>query len=173
LAIANIANGIWLWFWLQEQLAMSVMIMILILISLVIIIIRLRMERWDAPIGVIVFVWWPISIYSAWISVALIANVSAWLSSLKWAGGIFSEVQWTLIMICLAGLLNLFMIYTRNMREFAGVGVWALVAIAVRHWGSIASIQWIALLWAFILFIAIAYHGYINRATSPINKMIN
>lgn len=170
LAMANIANGTWLWFWLNEQLGISVLIMLVILVSLIFVIIRLNMERWDAPIGVIAFVWWPICIYSGWISVALIANVAAWLTQLAWDGGPFSEIQWTVIMISVAGILNLAMIYFRNMREFAGVGVWALVAIAVRHWGAIPSIQWVALAWSLILLFAISYHGYINRATNPFKK---
>lgn len=171
LAIANIGNGTWLWFWLHEQLGISVIIMIVILVSLLITIIKLNMERWDAPLGVIVFVWWPICIYSGWISVALIANVAAWITQIGWDGGILSEIQWTIVMISVAGLLNLFMIYTRNMREFAGVGVWALIAIAVRHWGEIPSVQWVALTWAIVVFATIAYHGYLNRATSPFRKL--
>ncbi|SFB47575.1 hypothetical protein SAMN04489723_11263 [Algoriphagus aquimarinus] len=61
------------------------------------------------------------------------------------------------------------MIFTRNLREFACVGVWALIAISVRHWGSIPELQWTALLGAILLFIAISYHGYKNRATAPFN----
>lgn len=171
LAVANLANAVWLWFWLNEQLALSVLTMLVILLALIIVIIRLNMERWDAPLGVIAFVWWPICLYSGWIAVATIANISAWLVSMGWEGGPLSEIQWTLIMISVAGVLNLFMIYTRNMREFAGVGIWALVAIAVRHWAEIPSIQWTALAWAIILFVAIAYHGYLNRETSPFKKL--
>ena len=165
--IANLANGTWLWFWLQEQLAVSVLVMLVILVALVMAILRLNMERWDAPRPIIFYVWWPICMYSGWISVALIANVSAWLTQLGWDGGIFSEIQWTIIMISVAGVLNLLMIYTRNMREFAGVGVWALIAIAVRHWGSIPSIQWVAVAWAIVLLATIAYHGFLNRETNP------
>lgn len=169
LSIANIGNAAWLWFWLNEEIGMSVIIMIIILFSLIQIVIRTNMERWDAPLKVIAFVWWPICLYSGWIAVAAIANISAYLSSINWSP-IFTEVQWTIIMISVAGIVNLILIYLRNMREFATVGVWALVAIAVRHWETMPSLQFTATIWSVILFIAISYHAYKNRGTNPIQK---
>jgi hypothetical protein len=167
LALANIGNGAWLWFWLQEQTGVSVLIMFFILFSLIQVILRLNMERWDAPISVITKVWWPICAYSGWIAVATIANVSAWLAKLNWLGGL-KEMQWTFVMISLAGILNLVLIYTRSMREFALVGVWALLAIAFRHWGEIALLQWVSLFWAVILAIAVFSHGMKNKNTNPL-----
>jgi hypothetical protein len=170
LSIANIGNAAWLWFWLHEQIGLSVMIMLVILFSLIQVILRTNMERWDAPLKVITTVWWPICLYSGWIAVATIANVSAWLASMDWSL-LFTEVQWTVIMMSVAGVLNLVMIYKRNMREFATVGIWALVAIAVRHWDVIPLLQWIALFWAAVLAIAIGAHGFKNRAMNPMGKM--
>jgi hypothetical protein len=128
------------------------------------------MERWDAPLKVIATVWWPICLYSGWIAVATIANVAAWLASMDWSA-LFTELQWTVIMISVAGIVNLLMIYLRNMREFATVGVWALLAIAVRHWDVIPTLQWTAVSWAIVLFIAISVHGYKNRATNPMRNL--
>jgi len=169
LIIANLANAAWIWFWLNESTGISVIMMLVILVSLVIIIVRLDMERWDAPAGILVWVWWPLCLYSGWIAVATIANVAAWLDSIDW-NFLFSEVTWTVIMIIAAALLNLLMILTRNMREFAAVGVWALVAISVRHWGDTPVLQWTAMTCSIILFIAIIIHGYLNRASNPLFK---
>lgn len=170
LSIANIGNAAWLWFWLNEEVGMSVLVMLVILLSLIQIIIRTNMERWDAPIKVIAFVWWPICLYSGWIAVATIANIAAYLAKEDWSA-VFTEIQWTVIMISVAGILNLLLIYFRNMREFASVGVWALVAIAVRHWDAIPLLQWTSIIWSLILLLAIMYHGYINRSTNPMQKM--
>ncbi|MEO7080418.1 MAG: tryptophan-rich sensory protein, partial [Flavobacteriales bacterium] len=126
LTIAYLGNATWLWVWLHEYTGLSVLVMLVVLFSLLMIVLRLNMERWDAPLPVIATVWWPICLYSGWIAVATISNISAWLTSIHWVA-VFSEVQWTVIMISVAGLLNLVMIWTRNMREFASVGVWALV----------------------------------------------
>ena len=165
---ANVLTSLWVYFWLSESIAASVIVMVGILLSLIAAVVALDMERWDAPIEIIAFVWWPICAFSGWITVATIANVSAWLPVSDFTPtAIMSETAWTIAMIAVAVLVNLFMIASRNMREFALVGVWALVAIAVRHWGSLPGIAWSALLGALILFAAAAVHGYRNRATAP------
>lgn len=170
LSIANIGNALWLWFWLHKELAFSVIIMLIILFALIQIILRTNMEKWDAPIRIIATVWWPICLYSGWITVALIANIAAWLSKIEWVV-LFTEIQWTIIMISVAGVINLLMIYYRNMREFAAVGLWALIAIAFKHWGVTPILQWTALFWAAILAIAITVHAYKNRSTNPLQKL--
>ncbi|MEQ8473779.1 MAG: hypothetical protein RIC35_21460, partial [Marinoscillum sp.] len=82
----------------------------------------------------------------------------------------FSEVQWTVIMIIVATGVNYFMLRTRNMREFALVGIWALVAILIRHYGVYPAISWAAGLCSGFLLAVVAIHGYKNRATSPAKK---
>lgn len=169
LIVANVANCLWVWVWLQEYTGLSVLVMLVILVSLITIIGRLNMERWDAPLPIIAWVWWPIDLYSGWIAVATIANIAAYLAKMEWQA-LFSEVTWTVIMITAAVLVNLLMIYYRNMREFALVGVWALIAIAVRHWEAFPVLQWTALAGAAVLLIATAIHGYRNRETNPFRK---
>lgn len=171
LIIANLANGCWVWFWLNKLTGISVIMMLIILVSLIILILRLNMERRDAPVNIIAWVWWPLSLYSGWIAVATIANIAAYLTKLD-REFLFSEITWTLIMVIVAALLNLFMIITRNMREFAIVGVWALVAISVRHWGNIPALQWTALVSAIVVFTAISIHGYLNLKTNPLIRLI-
>ena len=84
MTVANMANILWLYAWLNEFIGLSLVLMLVILVSLLILVIRLNMERWDAPFPIIAFVWWPICIYSGWIAVATIANVSSLLVSLEW-----------------------------------------------------------------------------------------
>ncbi|MBN3580874.1 hypothetical protein JYB64_00645 [Algoriphagus aestuarii] len=167
LILANIGNGLWIYMWLMEYTGISVVVMLGILASLLIVVLNTNMERWDAPRPIIFWLWWPICIYSGWIAVATIANISAYLAKIGWTGP-FNEVTWTMIMIGIGAAVNLFMIQTRNMREFAMVGVWAFIAIAVRHWESIPEIQWTAAIASLILFVAASIHGYKNRATSPL-----
>ena len=167
MTVANIANILWLYAWLNEYIGLSLGIMLIILVSLMIMVIRLNMERWDAPLPVIVFVWWPISIYSGWIAVATIANVSSLLVSIEWQA-LLSAEGWATLMIIVAVILNLVMILLRNMREFAAVGVWALVAISVRHWDSAPVLQWTALIGAIVLFLAICMHAFLNRTSGAV-----
>ena len=169
--LANILNCCWVFAFVYNYTGLSVLIMFGILISLIKIILNTNMERWDAPISTIAFVWWPICIYSGWISVASIANISAYLSKLNWNGGILSEQAWTIGMIVVAIILNLLMIWKRNMREFALVGIWALFAIYIRHEGSYNSIAYTALIGCIILFLAISAHAFKNKETNPVIKL--
>jgi hypothetical protein len=171
--IANLANALWVVVWLYEYTFISVIVMFVILGSLLKIVLNTNMERWDAPLKIIAFTWWPICLYTGWIAVASIANVAAYLSKIGWDGGIFSESQWTVIMIVIAVIVNSLMIYKRNMREFALVGVWALIAIYVRHESGNQLIAYTAIGGAILLFAYISYHGFINRKTNPLYKLLN
>ena len=167
LIVANLANALWLLFWLLEFTGISVLMMFIILISLLVIIVRLNMEKEVARIGILFWVWWPICIYSGWIVVASIANVAAWLTKAGWEPA-WGEISWTIIMILVAMLINIYMIMSRNMREFAIVGIWALIAISVRHWDSVPLLQWTALVSAVIILIFIAVNGYRNHESNEI-----
>jgi len=173
LVLANIGTCLWSLAWLYEFPGLSVLIMFLVLAKLCKIIINTNMELTDPPFKIIGFYWWPICLYAGWISVATIANTAAWLTETGWDGTFLSEVQWTLVMIFITVLLNIFMIYNRNMREFAAVGVWALIAIYVKQNGQHDLIAYVAAAGALVIFLNIAYHGFINRKKQPLYKMIN
>lgn len=166
--ISCIANSFWLFAWLHEELWLSVLIMLVLLFSLAKIVLRTNMERWDVPFKTILFLWWPFCIYIGWISVALIANMAAYLTKLGWDGFGLSDVFWTITMIVIAGLLNLFVTWTRNMREFALVGAWALIAIAVANENANKAITTTAFIVAAILLISSSIHAFKNRKTLPI-----
>lgn len=171
--VANLGTSLWVIAWLYEFTGISVVLMFLILAKLLKVILNNDMEIWDAPFKVIIFYWWPICLFSGWIAVASIANMASWLTEIGWDGAVFSEGEWTVIMIGVAVIINLLMIYLRNMREFAAVGVWALAAIYFRHQGSEEFIAKTALAGAILLFLNIAYHGFINRKANPIYKILH
>lgn len=171
--LANLANAAWVIVWLYELTALSVLLMFFILFALIKVIINTNMERWNAPMKIIAFAWWPICLYAGWIAVAAIANVAAYLAKIDWDGWFFNEVQWTLLMIIVATIINIAMIYKRNMREFAIVGVWALVAIYFRHFEDLKVVSYTALLSAVAVFSNIVYHGWMNRKENPMYKMMN
>lgn len=169
--ISCIANITWIFAWLNEALAISILIMILLLVSLIAIILRTRMELDDEPLSVIALLWWPFSFYSGWISVALIANIAAYLTSIGWDGFGISQVTWTLIMIFVAAVVNLVITWRRNMREFALVGAWALIAIAVANGDLNQTIGVTAVLIALILLTSSGIHGFKNREYAPWKKL--
>lgn len=161
--ISCAANSLWVLAWLYDYTGTSVILMLIILFSLIKIIINTRMELDEVPITKLAFLWWPFSIYSGWISVALIANISAWLTKIGWNNFGLPDVAWAIIMIVIAGVINLFMTWTRNMREYALVGVWALAAIAVANRETENAVSTAALSVAAILLISTAVHAFKNR----------
>lgn len=169
--ISNLANGFWIAAWLSNFIGLSVLLMLVLLFSLIVLTIQLRLETWDAPVRIIAFVWWPVCIYIGWIVVAAVANVSSFLVSINWNGGIFPPEIWAIAMIVVATTIYLFLIKKRNMREAALVGVWALIAIAVKQWQMNQPVVIAAISSAVILFVAVSIHGYKNRETSPFEKV--
>ena len=125
------------------------------------------MEMDDAPLRTIAFIWWPFCLYSGWISVALISDLAAWLTKIHWNGWGLTPGARAMIMIVIAGVINIFMTWNRNMREFALVGAWALVAIAVSNWQNNPSVGWAAAIMAVILVLSSAIHAFKNRKFSP------
>src|SRR5690606_880072 len=114
-------------------LLLSVFLMILLLFSLLKIVVNAKMQLHNAPLKKFMFFWWPFCFYSGWISVALIADIAAYLTKIGWNGFGISQTTWTIIVFVVAASIHIFMIWNRNMSAFALVAVWALIAIAVAN----------------------------------------
>ena len=170
--ISCFANCAWIFAWLYGVIGLSMIFMLLLLLSLLKIVLNNRMELWDAPLSTIAFLWWPFVIYSGWITVATVANAAAYLTKIQWDGWGISETTWTLIMIGIAGLINLAVTWRRNMREFALVGAWALYAIAVANWDTNETIKNVALVTAGILILSSTIHAIKNFRTNPFYKLL-
>lgn len=170
--LANLANGAWVYAFTNDQIAVSVILMLVIFFSLLKIVLNINMERWDAPVPVIAFIWWPVSLYFGWINVALMVNVAAYFKSIGWQGGPLTEQLWAIVLLLLASLIFISMVWTRNMREYANVGVWGIVAIGVKNWENEPAVAWVALAVALVIFINASIHGYKNRGTAPFSRTV-
>lgn len=144
LIIANIGNAAWIWAWLTERTGLSVIIIVIMLISLLQLVFRLGIGTSKAKRSERIGVWFPVSLYAGWVTVATAANISAYLAKLQWQG-IFSEAIWAVILLAIATGIYAFITIKRRMITFTMVGIWAILAIMMRHWGSIALIQWFSL----------------------------
>ncbi len=161
-SLANLANGLWVVAWLNLYIGFSAILMLVLLGSLIAITLKLRLELGDAPKRIIALVWWPITIYLGWIIVAAVANITVLLVSQGWYGGSISSETWTVVMITIATFIYLLLVYLRNMREAALVGIWALIAIAVKQWGEQPNIVWTAIISSAVLVIAVVIHAVKN-----------
>lgn len=157
LILTNLLNAAWLWFWLMEHTGISVIVMLAILSSLVVLILNLNMNKWKAPSKIRWFVQIPISIYAGWITVATVANISAYLTKYNWSAGPIDEITWAIIMMAVAALVNIFILFNRSLIAYPLVGIWALFAISVRHAGTQTSLQGAALICMGSIFLALAF----------------
>ncbi|MEM9823502.1 MAG: tryptophan-rich sensory protein [Bacteroidota bacterium] len=148
--LTNIGNIAWLWAWLNEYTGFSVLVMIGMLISLLQMVLRSGGNIRPASSGLHFLERVPINIYFGWISVALIANIAAYLSKMQWPM-LLSETTWTAIMLIVAVNLYLYLLQSRRLISYALVGVWALVAIALRQWELNPAIQWTAVIGAVVI----------------------
>ncbi|WP_417238853.1 tryptophan-rich sensory protein [Bizionia sp.] len=169
--ISCVANSAWVFAWLYGYTGLSCVFIFLLLIALLKIVINNNMELWDAPISIIAFVWWPFVFYSGWVTVASIANISSYLVKTEWDGFGVAPVTWTFSMIGIATIINLLVTWQRNMREFALVGAWALIAIAVANKPDQETIYITAIIAAGVLIVSSGIHGFKHRATSPFIKL--
>ena len=164
-------NSLWVFAWIYEYTGVSCIFIFLLLFSLLKIVVNNRMELDDEPLPIIAFVWWPFVIYSGWVTVASIANVSTYLVKIDWDGFGLSDVTWTIILIAIAVFINVIITWKRNMREFALVGAWALIGIGNANKLNNETLMYIAFISAAILIISSSIHGFKNRDTNPLVKL--
>ena len=168
--VSNLANAAWIFAFLHEEFWLSVAFMFILLSSLLALVWRLQIAIWDGGLRIIFFVWWPIAIYLGWIVTASVVNVAATLVASGWDGLGLSESTWGILMIAVATAVYLLLTFKRNLRESAGVGCWALVAIIVARGDGAPMVTTTAWMAVGILALAIAVHGFRGRATSPFLK---
>lgn len=118
-----VANAAWILLWHYDLLALSVLVMLVILTTLILLYIRLSGE------GLILRL--PFSIYTAWILLATIANISALQINSGWDDTGLTAVQWTLVKLALAGAIGAIVTIKRRDIPFILVVAWAAYGISV------------------------------------------
>ena len=171
--ISCVANSLWVFAWLYGYTGLSCIFIFLLLFSLLKIVINNRMELDDVPISKLLFLYWPFTIYSGWVTVASIANVSSYLVKIEWDGFGITAITWTIVMIIIASCINLIITWKRNMREFALVGAWSLIAIGVANTDLHNQITYVAYVAAGLLILSSSIHAFKNRDTSPFKKLVD
>lgn len=134
--LSCVCNIAWIVAWHYEFTLLSVGIMLVFLATLTAIYRRLgigfkalsRGEKWLAHL--------PFAVYLGWISIATIANITAWFVDTGWGGFGFNANVWAVAMI-LAGLaITAYVVLAANGVFFGLVVVWAYFGIAARQYQS-------------------------------------
>ncbi len=128
-----IANAAWIVAWHYDLLLLSLLIMALILATLIAIYRSLGLVDQAAPITDRLALQLPFSLYTGWISVATIANLSAVQTGKGWDGWLLDPVLWTQLKIALAGAVGAMVLLRRSDTVFMLVIVWAAYGIAAKQ----------------------------------------
>lgn len=166
--VSCVANSLWVFTWLYEYTFLTIPIMVLLFISLLKIIGNNRGLIESKNFRTAIFLRVPFYIYSGWISVALIADVAAYLKKIQWSGFGISETSWTVLMFVVAAIIHLYMVWKINMTAFALVAVWALIAIAVANKDSNHMVYISAIITAIFIFVNVCFQMFKKR-TAPLN----
>ena len=127
------ANSIWLFLWHYGYFALSVVAMLILLNSLIVIYLRLGIGQQTVPAVERWLVHLSFSVYLGWITVAAIANITAFLDFINWNGfGIAPEI-WTIIMLVVAIAVAGLVAYSRQDIAYLLVLIWAFIGIAVEQ----------------------------------------
>lgn len=131
IAIASVAQIIWVVCFLYRQYGLSFIAMLGILLPLIAAYLCLPLTPTTREVKWLIRL--PISIYLSWISLATILNGAILLRSWQWNGWGISELAWTIAMLLVAALITHLVAIPRLDFAYGGVFVWGLVAIAIKN----------------------------------------
>jgi len=130
-ALTSILNIAWIFAWHYMKISISVIVMLLFLLSLLLIFILQKKLEKEQKLSLAFKI--PIEVYFGWISVASIANITAFLVHYQWNGfGILPQV-WTIIMIAIGGILGIWMLLKNNAIAYSAVIIWAYAGIIIKR----------------------------------------
>ncbi len=131
--ISCIANASWLVAWHYDQIVLAMIIMLVILASLVMIYRSLLAEINRVTLLQHLVVVLPFSLYTSWISVATIANISILQTAYGWDNVGLTAANWTLLKLAVAGAIGATVVLRTRDAVFVLVTAWAAYGIATKQ----------------------------------------
>lgn len=163
--LSCILNISWIYSWHYDLMTVSVLLMLGLLITLILLYQSVSKKSYPS-MWTYLSAYTPISLYLGWISIATVANISVWLSSLMWDGKPFNAAFWASLMVFVAALINLIILNKKRDVVFAFVYIWAAYGISIARSAEISDGgMWVyrsAIAGMTIVFLGILYTGY-NR----------
>ncbi len=126
-----LANASWIVAWHYDLLNVSLLIMLVLLVTLVLIYRRLLGAIERASLTRHLLLHLPFSLYTGWITLATIANLSAVQTGNGWDNIGLTAVSWTLLKLALAGTIGATIVLRFGDAVFVLVVAWAAYGISV------------------------------------------
>lgn len=130
---ASVLNMGWIFAWHYEIMSLSLVIMFLLLGCLLVIYLRLGIGKAAATKKERYLIRLPFSIYLGWITIATIANVTAFLVYIDWNRFGLSEHFWAVVVIVVGIAIALSILVTRRDAYYCLVVDWALLGILLKR----------------------------------------
>jgi len=124
-------NALWIITWHYELMFLSLLVMLGLLGTLIFLFLKTASMPKDP--GTTFLVKLPFNVYLGWISVATIANVTAFLVTLNWNGFGIAPSLWTILVLLVGGGLASIMLLQRNVLSYALVVIWAFAGIIIKR----------------------------------------
>lgn len=131
-----VANAAWIVVWHYDLLALSLLLMFVILVTLVLIYRSLAAVIETATFAQHLVLYLPFSLYTGWITVATIANISVLQIAYGWEAVGLSAVSWTLLKLAAAGAIGATVVLRLRDPVFVLVIAWAAYGISVMQSAS-------------------------------------
>jgi hypothetical protein len=129
--ITSIANISWIFAWHYGVLWLSVLLMLTLLYFLIKIADVVNKQSFSSRDNL--FIRLPFSVYFGWITVATIANITAFLVSIGWNGFGISEPVWTCIILLVGAAIGIWRMREDKNSAYGLVLVWAYGGILYKH----------------------------------------
>ncbi len=156
-------NISWIFAWQYLQVKLSVAIMIVLFITLLRIFSVITMANKEIKLGYMehISLETPFIIYFGWITVALIANVTALLVSL----GVNppNPALWAVVMIAVAGIIGILLSVLWHRPAYTAVIMWALFGIYSKHGADTKGIAAATLAAIFACLLAAGFGFWMKR----------
>lgn len=166
--VSCIANITWIFLFHYDQYGLSVLAMLTLLVTLIMIYTRIGVgvtpvkaaERW--------WIHTPFSVYLGWITVATVANISFWLTSIDWNGFGLPDAVWAMLMLVVASAVAMLVIVQRRDVAYSAVIIWALVGIFNNPQIAESDVKTTAIVMAAVVAVTLAarlFAGRLQRGT--------
>ena len=131
--LSCLANILWLVVWHYEFLTVSLLVMFGILAILVAIYVTLGISFAKASWGERLFLHVPFSLYTGWITVATMANLSIVQNGMGWDDLALSATNWTLLKLAIVAAICAIIVLRRGDFIYAMVIAWAAFGIMIKQ----------------------------------------
>lgn len=129
--VSCIANMAWIFSWHFGSMILSLLFMVVLLVSLILL--KKRINDPDTPWHDRWYLRLPYGLYTGWITVATVSQISVWLMSIGFTGfGLPSQLLQVIVLLIAGAILTLGILVDRD--PFYGIAaVWGYAGILIRH----------------------------------------